>query len=374
MIFNGVRLPEELSAAIEEDRLVVFAGAGVSRPPPSNIPVFNGLARRINDNKDVPPGREDRILGRLAREGRDVHAAATQIVFHPQTHPTELHTEILRLFSASCKARIVTTNFDNHFSTAARTVFRKELLREYYAPALPLGDEFSGLVYLHGSARENPKSLVLTDKDFGRAYLTRGWARDFLIPLFSKYTVLFVGYSHSDVTMTYLARGLNVAEIKPRWAMVSGETTEDARRDWEHLEISIAEYPLDPNHPDNKHQPLTGFFSGWADYRRETVFERSRRVRGIARALPPESDTDSEYLDCCLRERRLAHDFCAALRHQHGWAGYMITVTLTGASRIRIRRELRATPTTFFPLGCAPLSAASTLNFCSISSRAITNG
>ena len=40
--------------------------------------------------------------------------------------------------------------------------------------------------------------MVLTDKDFGRAYLTEGWARRFIQDLFLKFTVLFVGYSHND--------------------------------------------------------------------------------------------------------------------------------------------------------------------------------
>src|SRR5690554_7670999 len=41
--------------------------------------------------------------------------------------------------------------------------------------------------------------LVITDREFGRAYLTEGWARRFLVALFRKYVVLFVGYSHDDL-------------------------------------------------------------------------------------------------------------------------------------------------------------------------------
>jgi hypothetical protein len=52
------------------------------------------------------------------------------------------------------------------------------------------------------------QDIVLTDSDFGRAYLTEGWARRFLVDLFRHFTVLFVGYSHSDTVMHYLARAL----------------------------------------------------------------------------------------------------------------------------------------------------------------------
>jgi hypothetical protein len=322
MIFNGVRLPDEVSIALEEGRLVVFAGAGISVPPPSNLPLFNGLASQIWSGNPVEPRHEDRLLGRLARDGTDVHAAAARILYHEGTQPTKLHGEILRLFGTPERVRVVTTNFDDHFSAAGRKIFGKDLLREFYAPALPLGDDFEGLVYIHGSARFNPRTLILTDKDFGAAYLTRGWARDFLVPLFSKYTVLFIGYSHSDVTTTYLARGLNQAEIKPRWTMVPSDIEPQGRDDWAHLEISVAEYPIDPANTLNRHQALTDFFAQWADHTREPIFARSKRVRTIARGLPPESATVSEYISYCLNHPRLAQDFCAGIRHP-AWVGWM---------------------------------------------------
>ncbi|NQV28773.1 MAG: DUF4020 domain-containing protein [Rhodopirellula sp.] len=323
MFFNSVRLPDEVRIALEEERLVVFVGAGVSCPPPSNLPLFDGLASQIAGGKKVKPGTEDRFLGKLARENQtDVHAAAARIVFGEHTKPTVLHREILRLFGSAEKVRVVTTNFDDHFSVAARKLFRKKRLPEFSAPALPLGDDFTGLVYLHGSARIDPQKLVLTDKDFGTAYLTRGWARDFLVALFSKYTVLFVGYSHGDVTTTYLARGLNQSEVGQRRAMVSSDTDPEAREKWDHLEIPVVEYPIDPSHTENEHQALTDFFSQWADHAKESIFARSKRVNSLARALPPESDAESEYLRHCLAEFQLANEFCGAIRHP-AWIGWM---------------------------------------------------
>ena len=41
------------------------------------------------------------------------------------------------------------------------------------------------------------KDMVLTDADFGRAYLTEGWAQRFLVDVFREFTVLFIGYSLS---------------------------------------------------------------------------------------------------------------------------------------------------------------------------------
>ena len=321
MIFADVKLPDEIRIALEEGRLVIFAGAGISMPPPSSLPSFNGLAAEIC-GVTVEKGKEDRALGKAARNGTQVHSAVARRLYNSKTHPTELHKQILRLFGAAKKVRIVTTNFDDHFSAAARTVFKKEKVAEYYAPALPLGDDFDGIVYLHGSARVKPQSMILTDKDFGAAYLARGWARDFLVYLFSNFTVLFVGYSHNDVTINYLARGMNQAEVKRRWALVSSDLQPDDEENWNHLEIKIQQYPINPNNEENKHIALTNFFTGWAKHTKESIFDRSKRVKKIALALPPESETDSEYLDYCLHHPQLANDFCVEIR-QPAWIGWM---------------------------------------------------
>ena len=291
-------------------------------PEPSHLPSFNSLASQIS-GEQVEPGREDRFLGKLERERKtDVHAAASRLLYGDHTSPTLLHREILRLFGESSKVRVVTTNFDDHFSAAAKELFRKDTLLEFCSPALPQGDSFSGLIYLHGSARIAPQQLVLTDRNFGSAYLTRGWARDFLVSLFSRFTVLFVGFSHNDVTTTYLARGLEPSSIGQRWAMVPSNATLADRENWQHLDISVIEYPIDPNEAENCHKALTGFFTQWSNHRKETIFTRAKRVKTIARGLPPESDVDSAYLHYCLSNPQLAYEFCKGIRHA-SWVGWM---------------------------------------------------
>jgi SIR2-like domain/Domain of unknown function (DUF4020) len=321
MIFSNVRLPDAVRIALENNTLVIFAGAGISMPPPSNLPSFNGLACEICGLESVTLGKEDQVLGKWKRNGTDVHLVAARRLYNSQTHPTEAHKQILRIFGAADKVRIVTTNFDNHFSDAARSVFRKGTVNEFHAPALPLGDDFEGIIYMHGSAKVKPHAMVLTDKDFGEAYLTRGWARDFLIPLFQKYTVLFVGYSHNDVTISYLARGLNSTDLK-RWALVSSDLKSEDNENWARLEIDVQQYPIDPVNTQNKHQALTNFFNGWAKHVKESILHRSKRIKSIAAGLPPESEAVSEYLDYCIRHPQLAQDFYNAIRHP-AWIGWL---------------------------------------------------
>ena len=321
MIFAGVRLPDEIRIALEQGQLAVFAGAGVSVPPPSDLPMFNGLAERICGHP-VQVGKEDRALGKLAKDGTNVHLAAARILYHPGTRHTKLHEDILQIFGSAAKVRVVTTNFDDHFGEAWIKVFGRKAFVQYIAPALPLGDDFAGLVHLHGSARVNPNAMVLTDKNFGAAYITRGWARDFLVALFSRYTVLFVGYSHNDVTISYLARGMNQADLKRRWALVPSELTAEDRDNWAHLEVLIEQYPIDPKNTKDRHNALTQFFTEWVGHSGESILARSRRVRTIAMGLPPESEKISEYLDYCLHNENLARDFCTAIRHP-AWVGWM---------------------------------------------------
>jgi len=211
MRIKDVDFPQAVLAAQRSGKLVLFAGAGVSIPPPSNLPNFRDLAKRVASGaltreEDEP---SDRFLGRLHAQGIQVHRIVSEILRDPTSAPNELHSILLQLFPRANDVRLVTTNFDTHFSTAAATLYgSSEGIEFHHAPALPLGDRFSGIVYLHGSINKPAERLVLTDADFGRAYLTEGWARRFLQGLFAQYTVLFVGYSHEDVVLQYLARGL----------------------------------------------------------------------------------------------------------------------------------------------------------------------
>ncbi len=191
---------------------------------PANLPSFVRLAEIIAEGtgeskQDLEP--EDRFLGRLAHKGINVHARAKQSLEFEESAATDLHRSLVRLYSDAATTRIVTTNFDLLFEQAANEVFgdSSEIFR---APALPLGRDFNGVVHVHGSVMR-PTEMVLTDADFGRAYLTEGWARRFLIELFRHYTVLFVGYSHEDAVVSYLARALPATEVGKRFALTGDD-------------------------------------------------------------------------------------------------------------------------------------------------------
>jgi hypothetical protein len=291
MRIGSIDLPDALLNAQRNGSLAIFAGTGVSMATPSNLCDFKGLAEKISAHTSLRCGeleRPDRFLGRLQKTlGTDVHREACKILTQEDSKPARLHQALLRLFVNPSSVRLLTTNFDPHFSTASKSIWEGESIETYYAPALPLGGDFQGLIYLHGSVRE-PTRMVLTDLDFGRAYLTQGWARRFLVGLFEKYTVLFVGYSHEDVVMDYLARGLPPSDSVTRFALISD--TQDTAQ-WKFRGIEPIVYPCPSG--DREHQELITGVQNWADRSSRGFLEREQIIREIAQHLPSPDPTSA---------------------------------------------------------------------------------
>ena len=226
MRIEGIEFPEAMCTALRNGQLVIFAGAGVSMGKPAGLPSFVDLAESVADGTGfaLETGEPvDRFLGRLKHDGVDVHARAAQALSSKNSQPTALHRSSLQFFRQHDHVRIVTTNFDELFEQAAEDVLdvKPDVFR---APALPLGRHFNGIVHVHG-ALSHTEGMVLTDADFGRAYLTEGWARRFLVELFREFSVLFVGYDHNDIVMNYLARALPGSRGHTRFAL-TGEASD----------------------------------------------------------------------------------------------------------------------------------------------------
>jgi hypothetical protein len=297
MRLGDVDFPQPIIDARKRGKLVIFAGAGVSIDAPSNYPNFVDLATEIG-GPDFPRNDQeliDRYLGRLEQQGRAVHERVKGLLSDPNSRPNHLHQTLVRLFGTSDAVRIVTTNFDDHFHGAATDVFGRSP-RIFAAPALPLGDDFNGIVYLHGSVRDDAKKLVLTDADFGRAYLTQGWARRFVQRLFAEFVVLFVGYSHQDLPLLYLARGLSAAADGPgRYALTS--PTSDT--DWLNLGIIPVPYPLRAD-PLPRHGALGDCLARWAELANLGSLGTEAEIRRIVTSDRPESPEESDFLKHAL--------------------------------------------------------------------------
>lgn len=175
MKIAGIDFPKQLLDALNDNRLVIFAGAGISIPEPAGLPSFSQLAKDVATGTGETQGErepEDRFLGRLFDKGQNIHAQVSRILHEKNSRPSSLHADIVSLYRSIDCVRIVTTNFDTLFEDAAKESFGADP-EVFKAPALPLGSDFKGIVHLHGSI-DRPRDMVLTDTDFGRAYLTEG--------------------------------------------------------------------------------------------------------------------------------------------------------------------------------------------------------
>lgn len=305
MRIGQIDVPESLLEAQRNGTLVVFAGAGVSMPTPSGYPGFEELAQQIAAGSALAPAEDepsDRFLGRLQNAGTRVHEIAHRILSDPASKPNPLHGDLLRLFDAESGVRLVTTNFDSHFTTAAREALEDEVA-VFNAPALPLGHRFDGIVYLHGSIEQDANELVLTDGDFGRAYLTEGWTRRFLQKMFERYTVLFVGYSHRDVVTSYLARGLPPETQGQRFAL----TDESDPSRWNLLGVSPIVYPL--MDAANRHEALGQSVRRWVDVARMGALDHEQKIKEMVRLPPPLEPEDADYIEDALKEPSKARFF-----------------------------------------------------------------
>ncbi|MDE2991644.1 MAG: DUF4020 domain-containing protein [Chloroflexota bacterium] len=288
MRISGIDFPNSLINAIRSEELVVFAGAGVSMGPPANMPNFAGLATAISAGTSIDRAENetlDRFLGRLKNEGVDVHQRTGEILRSYGDEPTDLQRALLRLNHSYGVPRIVTTNFDLLFERAAKEIVADDL-DSFVAPALPLGRSFSGIVHVHGDLNQ-VYSMVLTDSDFGRAYLTEGWARRFLVDVFRHFNVLFVGYSHDDTILSYLARALPPDDQRDRFVLTSDRSLSR----WENLGVQAIAYPVS----DGGHEGLYQGVAGLARYVSRGILEWRQQIEAIACRNP--AVLDQEELD-----------------------------------------------------------------------------
>jgi hypothetical protein len=293
---DAVDVPDEVVDALSDGNLVIFVGAGTSLAHPSNVPLFTELTRLVAQDAHRPYDpkggeTEDAFLDRLERTGVSVHELVRARVGRTDSQPNALHSAIVELFARVEDVRVVTTNYDKHLSTAAEQKFGVAPLT-YCGPALPLGRDFSGIVNIHGCVDGRASDLVLTSTDFGRAYLTDAWAARFLSELFARYTTLFVGYSHKDVVMKYLAQGLRPGSR--RFGFLSDD--QDAG-EWGPLELQPIPYPHSADHG-----ALNEVITAWSQWVRMGLLDHESRMKLLVAKDPPVTPADVSYVERTIRD------------------------------------------------------------------------
>lgn len=285
MRFGNVEFNDRLMSALRDDNLVVFAGAGVSIPSPSNLPSFHVLLKRVQEYFKVNRNDEenvDQFLGRLEMEGQEIRAYIVSQL--KGAAPNQLHRDLLDIRPRWNVPRLVTTNFDRLFEATEEGKKHQNAGRVYTAPALPPGGRFNGIVNLHGVI-DRPKDMVLTDSDIGRAYLEERWALNFLQALFETQHILFVGYSHQDPIVRYLARAMPTTNEPARRFILTQELTV-GDQSWHSLGIEPIAY--------QNHEEAAEAIGELAEYQRRSPSTWHQMIAQIASQPNPPLDTRSQ--------------------------------------------------------------------------------
>ena len=311
---NGPIVPDKLVQDLEDDRVVLFCGAGISMG--AGLPNYKGLVEHCCKELTYPMPEEqssdwdwpDRMLGAL-----ETHFTAEQVRrivadrLNQKPHTLSLHRAILKLAQTRRREglRLVTTNFDTYFEKACKTLGIRTNWHSGPVLPIPRNDRkgtWSSLVYLHGRLDESAtQQLVLTSADFGRAYLTEAWAARFVARLFADFTVLFIGYSFNDPVLRYMTDAFAAEDAEARFAQPRGPAY-----------IFVSHQSGAPLHPKpyqdrnlqaifyddaKNHLSLKQTLVTWADWRADYLANTTRLINSIAPRRPDAIDpTDTANL------------------------------------------------------------------------------
>jgi SIR2-like domain len=326
-VVGGPRIPSELIRALEEERLVLFCGAGISIG--TGLPNFRDLTLEAIKHLDRAPG--DMPADPAIRDAycRELYDKALDILEDKEGHRGDLrhfvakrlttrlrnikeqlrlHKALLDLASLSASDqgergyRLVTTNYDDRFEKAGLPRRWTEA-----APRLarPQANRAGYATFLHGrietgGTKRDPvhKSLVLTSADFGDAYLRDGYAARFVLELFREFTVIFIGYSLNDPVMRYLMDIFatenderSQGQFRHAYAFVAhgDRDAEHQRQLWEAKHVTPVLY-----HHANNHEALISTLENWAHVHRAASDSRFQIfMDAVAKPFQANIDTDN---------------------------------------------------------------------------------
>lgn len=287
MYLNNIDFPNRILDSLQNKTLVIFAGAGVSVDKPTALPNFEKLAEIVAEDtgKTIKGQSCEVFLGALKAHGIDVNGIAADKLSGLCLQHNQLHKAIIDLFYSYDDVKIVTTNYDQMFEQVIAEVHAEAPI--YNSPALPLGNDVSGIIHIHGNVN-NPKYMVLTDEDFGKAYLTEGYVSRFLVKLFETYTILFIGYSYNDVIMRYLTRAMSRERTSERYIL-----TDDIKSDWSSLGIIPIKFPK------RAFAQMRNAIIKLGEYSKQSLLDLNNQLSLIS-VNPPKDITIDSQIDYCL--------------------------------------------------------------------------
>ena len=184
----------------ERNRLVIFAGGGVSRN--SDIPLWWELVDRLrNDGLSISDKETDLLkIAQLylnQRGEKEYYEAVQKILKHKKATYNSINEIIVKLNPQ----HIITTNYDNLFEQiidkeqAQYDVIRKDA-------DFPNTQFSKYLIKMHGCFECS--NIVLTEDDYLNYSTNFPLIENFVKGIFASRLVLFVGFSFTDINLKYI--------------------------------------------------------------------------------------------------------------------------------------------------------------------------
>lgn len=187
--------------AIDEDRLVIFAGSGVSVE--SGLPIWSELVMGMKDKLNFIPENLDDALKTAQilyneKGEKEYYDIINNLIFKNSSNkPNPIHEIIFELNPQ----HVITTNYDTFFE---EIINNKGLDFSIVVKDedLPYGKFKNLLIKYHGDFQNH--NIVLKETDFLEFSINNPLKEVFVKSLFSNKVILFVGYSFSDINLKIL--------------------------------------------------------------------------------------------------------------------------------------------------------------------------
>jgi len=187
---------KNIKAAINANKLVVFAGAGISVD--AGIPTWNTLIEEMKSEVEIP--KDDNDYLRIAqmyyndRQQKEYIEKVRIVLKHRKVKYNEIHEAIFKL----SPEHILTTNYDD----LLEQVIKKQSLPFSIVSKdkeFPYSLNTHLLVKIHGDL--NDTDIVLKEDDYLDYSQNHPLIESFIKSVFASKVVLFVGYSVSDINL-----------------------------------------------------------------------------------------------------------------------------------------------------------------------------